>query len=144
MLSEMKAKVFVQVPSNYMNPNESSRSKSGGEGDGARLAPGLKKHQLMKDSSISIIRSSNNLELENYDKYISDFHRFSSDIFDHSDHIFPPKRLEPAEVLRLKMFRSSANEYKITENFLKMTEGEKANLSPDRINKILKRLPDFR
>jgi len=99
---------------------------------------------MMRDASISIIRNSNNLELHNYDKYISDFHRFSSEIFDHSDHIFPPKRIEPAEVLRLKMFRSEANEYAITKNYLKLSEGEKANLSPDRINKILKYLPDFK
>ena len=86
----------------------------------------------------------NNLDLDNYDKYINDFHRFSSDMFEHGDSIFPPKKVDPLELERAKLTRSAANEYKITENFIKMTEGDKANLSPERINRVLKYLPPFK
>jgi len=46
---------------------------------------------MIKDASIKIIRNMNNLDLDNYDKYINDFHRFSSDMFEHGDAIFPRK-----------------------------------------------------
>ena len=43
----------------------------------------------------------------------------------------------------MAMRRSTQNEYKITEKYLKQMEGEAANLSPERIERILKKLPPF-
>jgi len=43
----------------------------------------------------------------------------------------------------MQMRRSTENEYRITEKHLKQMEGEEANLSPERIERILKKLPPF-
>ena len=41
------------------------------------------------------------------------------------------------------MRRSTENEYRLTEKYLKSKEGDSADLSPTRINNLLKKVPPF-
>ena len=107
------------------------------------MTPGARKHKMIRDSSIKIIKNYNNLDLDVYDKHITDFQRYSGEIFEHDDNIFPPMKVDPVDAAQAKLQRSLANEYQIIEKFLKGIEGENANITPNRINKLLKYLPPF-
>jgi hypothetical protein len=81
--------------------------------------------------------------LESYKPFINDFFRYSGEIFDFDDHVFKQKFKSESEVRALQMRRSTENEYKLTEKHIRMSEGNGANLSPSRIERILKKLPPF-
>ena len=70
-LKGMTARIFVQMPGQCEQIGEQSE-EDGGEGDNS-LTPGARKHQLIRDSSIKIIKNYNNLDLDVYDKHITDF-----------------------------------------------------------------------
>ena len=57
--------------------------------------------------------------------------------------MFPAKQRDPEEARRSRLQRTTANEYAITENFLKGEDGE-APVSPERIHRMLKALPPFK
>ena len=90
-----------------------------------------------------MLRENNNLDLDSYKPFINDFHKFSGDIFDFDTNIFQEKFKDPAEVIANKLRRSTESEYAITEKYLRMMEGDTSNLSPERIHRILKKLPTF-
>jgi cysteinyl-tRNA synthetase len=96
--------------------------------------------QLRKES-VKVLKHHDNLKLEDYKPFIHEFQRFSGDIFDFDNNIFQMKKSDNEAVSKLK--RSTANEYKNQIENLKVKEGETTDVSPDRINRILKKMPPF-
>ena len=79
------------------------------------------------------MKNNNNLDLESYKPFIQDFHKYSGELFDFEQNIFPQKFKDPQDVMESKMRRSIKNEYDITEKHLKISEGQEADVSPERV-----------
>ena len=96
----------------------------------------------LRKESVKVLKDHNNLDLETYKPFMNDFHRFLGELFDFENNIFQTKKTDMDSVSRLK--RCSKNEYKYQESALKVKEGDNTDLSPERINKILKKMPPFK
>ena len=71
---------------------------------------------------------------------------YSTSLFAHEDVLFPAKIKSEAEVQEDRMRRSTTNEGRITENYLRSLRKDRSNnlqISSIKINNALRKLPPF-
>lgn len=149
----MKTKMHVQIPFKHSINNEdllidSSRDKP--KFDVKKIVTAIQPMQkrsqsiqLQKQQSVQILRQHKNLNLDTYKPFIKDFHHFSNGFYQYESNIFQPMVKDSSEVLKAQLQRSEEKEFSIVVNNIKQKEGKAADLSPLRMQKILKRLPPF-
>ena len=69
----------------------------------------------MREESMKIMKKNDNLDLDNYKQYMSDFQKFSGNLFDHDSNIFKVEQKDPTEILEMKMKRSIKNESQLIQ-----------------------------
>lgn len=99
---------------------------------------------LSRQASMLIMKENNNLDLNNYNPFLNEFQKYSSNLFDFGDNnIFKPKEKSHEEIQKERLMRSTQNEYNKTAKQLRMKLKDE-EISPERVEQIMKKYPPFK